>query len=74
MRNLLMFLEANFRMAVFALVFSAIFSAGQWLLSLTGICGSPTWHRFWWGALGIFLLQFIYAVWKVIQFWMRGGR
>ena len=67
MKNLLTFITSTLRMAVIAFVLSAIFTLGQWLLSLINICDAPTWSKFLWGGLGLFLIMFIYASYKAIN-------
>lgn len=45
--------------AVISLLISAVFCLLQWLGSLMSLCGAPTWGKFFWGAVGIFVLLLI---------------
>jgi len=66
MKNLLTFITSTLRMAVIAFALSAIFTGGQWLLSLMSICDAPTWSIFLWGGLFLFAIMFVYAAYKAI--------
>ena len=44
-----------------SIVMSAFFALCKWLLSLLGICNVSTWVDFIAGAIGLFVLLFIYA-------------
>lgn len=67
MKNFLVFITSTIRMAAFALVLSAVFSLGQWLFSLMSICGAPTWEKYWFGALALFVLLFIHACYDTLR-------
>ena len=62
----------NFRSVIGTLVvimvqsvaLSALFSAIQWLLSIASICERPTWVKFAYGSLGLFLVLFVLYAFK----------
>jgi len=74
MNNFKIFIETTFRMAVWAILFSAFFSLCKWLLSLVGIANKVTWTDFIWGAIALFLLQFLYSTWCVIKYFLTHDR
>ena len=40
-------------------ILSALFCLIQWLLSLTGLCSIPSWHKFLFGGLALFCFLFL---------------
>ncbi len=45
--------------ALVSVLISAVFCFIQWIGSLMSICSSPTWHKFLWGALGVFVVLYV---------------
>lgn len=67
MKNFLTFITSTLRMAAIAFLLSAVFTLGQWLFSLMSICEPPTWSKFLWGGLFLFVILFVYSCYKAIK-------
>lgn len=64
MKYLLSFIGTLAIVAFQSIVVSAFFTLCKWLLSLLGICDTPTWFHFLVGAAMLFAVLFIYSVSK----------
>ena len=71
MKNLLNLIGTILLFAGAAIVISGVFSLIQWLGSLIGIFSSPTWQKFLYGALGLFVLFVLIGIWNVIKNWNK---
>lgn len=61
MKHLVSFGKTIIRIALQSVLLSAFCSVIQWLLNLTGLSDNKaTWDKFFWGALGFFVLLFIW--------------
>lgn len=67
MKYFIIFITSTLRMAAIGFALSAVFTLGQWLLSLISVCEAPTWGKFLWGGLGLFAIMFVYASYKAIS-------
>lgn len=66
MKNLLNFLGTLAIIAIQSIVLSALFTLCKWLLSLTGICDSPSWADFIGGAILLFAVLFLRSIWIIV--------
>ena len=53
---------------VCAIILSAVFTFGKWLLSIMHVCENPTWRDFVFGAAGLFLLFIGYRIARAIRY------
>ena len=70
MKKVVLLIKTLVQMVALSLMVSAVLCFVQWLLSLTGICNTPTWNKFWWGAAGVFMFYFLFCIWKVITYFV----
>lgn len=50
---------------------SAIFWGIQWVFSLFTVVSTPTWHKFIWGAIGIFIVLILWNFYKWFKLYKR---
>ena len=66
MKGLASFIGTLLITALQSAVLSAIFCLIQWLLSLIGLCNTPSWNKFLWGGVALFCFLFLLYSYKTI--------